>query len=131
MPPDLMRYVLSMRTDPVKYSSDPLAEGCEPFLLTSIFRPQSKTRPGSIRPSSTSGQQFFDVGAHGGRAARDGDVVEERRLRRRHRLILRDAEDDNLLGTQPPRDYHAAQADRAVADDGHALAGAVRSECGS
>jgi hypothetical protein len=27
----------SMRTDPVKHSSGPLAEGCEPILLTSIF----------------------------------------------------------------------------------------------
>jgi len=28
-----------MRTLPVKYSSGPLPEGCEPFLLTSISEP--------------------------------------------------------------------------------------------
>jgi hypothetical protein len=48
----------------------------------------SKTRPGSILPSRTIRQQLVDVRTDRSGSAAHGDVAEERRLRRGHRLVL-------------------------------------------
>ena len=51
------------------------------------------------------------------------DDVRRAELARERDPVGVTAEDDDLLGAEPRGGDHAAQADRAVADDGHGLAG--------